>query len=167
MLAYKGLLMTDYIVVLDSYINEKGDLVESRMDESTGEVWSTIAGKPQDMEDPIPAIDISSITNRGIFEGIVRQKIGKRRYRLWVGPELLEIVVAKDLHPSVYSVFCFLGQNIGYNNMVYLSTEEICNGTDHNRFFLVNPRFFYLGYYPYRNVLVNEWILEAGRIGSS
>ena len=136
--------------------------------------------------EPSPPIDISTIRSKEIFDEVVSGKIGKRKYRLWVSPLLLEMVIDKDIYISSLSVFCYLGQNIGYSNMVYLRTKDIVDqcrytrqtislaiedlkvrglikevvqkleGRD-DRFFLIYPLYFFLGYFPMRDVLLRDW----------
>ena len=135
---------------------------------------------------PSPPIDISSIRSREVFNEMIGGKIGKRKYRLWVSPLLLEMVIDKDIYISSLSVFCYLGQNIGYSNMVYIKTKDIVDqcsytrqtvslaiedlkvrglikevvqkleGRD-DRLFLIYPLYFFLGYFPMRDVLLRDW----------
>lgn len=176
-----------YSVVLSEYEDEEGNTVQTCMDNSTGEIVDYVVSKGvvRDISYP-PPIDISTINSKEIFDHIIKQRVGKKRYQLWVGSVLLDLVVGKQYHPSVFGMFCYLGQSIKYNNMVYTNTKEMGEGAGYNRdtvrrvisqliagglikdvgnklenpierLFLVNPRYFFLGYYPYRNVLVKDW----------
>ena len=176
-----------YSVVLSEYVDEEGNDVQVCMDDSTGEIVEYVSSKGLVREIAYPPpIDISTLNSRDIFDTIVKQKIGKKRYQLWVGSGLLDLVVGKEYHPSVFGLFCYLGQSIKYNNMVYTDSKEMSEGTGYNRdtvrkavvqlvkaglirqvdnelenvvdrLFLINPRYFFLGYYPYRSVLIKDW----------
>lgn len=129
-------------------------------------------------------IDISSIKNKAMYEAMVRSKV--KNYNLSIGRDLLEVAIAKSLTQAEMSVFCALGDMVGYNNMVYTTTKEIVALTGcvrqtvgdildnlerkglikevgeelegkADRFILVNPRYFFKGYYPYREKLTMDW----------
>lgn len=176
-----------YSEVLSEYTDENGDVVHTCMDKNTGEIVDYVISKgiTRDISYP-PPIDISLLNSRDIFEKITDQKIGKKRYQLWVGNMLLDLVVDKKYHPSVFGMFCYLGQNVKYNNLIYTSTKEMSVGAGYNRdtvskavkklkeegllrevdnklehptdrLFMINPLYFFLGYYPYRSVLIKDW----------
>lgn len=179
--------IASYTTVLGSYVDEDGNEVETRLDDQTGEIVDYVISKQQSRNIAYPApIEIAVLNSREIFLSTVKQSIGKRRYSLWVGEVLLDMVVDLKLHPSVFTVFCYLGRSLSYNHMVYTTTEELIKGTGYNRntvgraikslselgmlrdagvklvgksdkFFLLNPRYFFFGYYPYRQVLVRDW----------
>lgn len=173
--------------ILASYVDEDGKEVETRVDEETGELKDYIVNEsiPRDIQYPSP-VEIHRITGRKAFEELLSEKIGRRKYQLWVGNVLLDLAIDKDIHASIVTVFCFLGRKVGYNNIAYTSTKELVEGTGLNkrtvqraldslermhlilkvvldldkagdRLILINPRYFFLGYYPYRQVLVREW----------
>lgn len=154
------------------------------VDVDTGEILS--AG--QSGSGYIKPIDISAIVAKDIYEEVVRSRVGKRRYKLWISPLLLDVVIDKALTIPALSVLCFLGQKIGYNNMVYITLREIGEGSGYgrqavskaltelrrkgflrevgnkleerdSRFFLVNPLYFFLGYYPVRDLLLKDWVM--------
>jgi len=114
--------------------------------------------------------------------------VGKRKFRLWVSPMLLDIVIEKQISIPAISILCLLGQKIGYNNMVYTTAKDISEGSGYvrqtvssalvelgqagfvkevdnklkekdSRFLLVNPLYFFLGFYPHRDTLIKDWML--------
>lgn len=135
----------------------------------------------------LPPLDISAITSKEIYDSVVKARV-KRFMKLKISPILLDVIVDRGLSIPAMSVLCLLGQKIGYNNMVYTSIKELVEGSGYirqtvsgaimelkevgmvrevnnklkekeSRFFLVNPLYFFLGYYPNRDKLLNEWML--------
>lgn len=158
------------------------------VDPLTGEIFTATHSKDPWYSKPI---DISAIGSRLQYEEAIKECVGRRKYKLWVSPFLLDIVIDKQLSPSALGLFCYLGQNIGYNNMVYLTTKQIVEDTGYSRqtvstslseiennhlirkvdnklegrddrFYLVNPLYFYLGYYPNRDRIIKEWLVGSG-----
>lgn len=136
----------------------------------------------------LPPIDLSIITSKRIFDEVVSQRLSRKRYRLWVSPLLLDVVIERNVSIPALSILCYLGQKIGYNNMVYTTFKEIQEGSGYvrqtvsyaiselksrnllrevsnkleerdSRFFLINPLYFFLGYYPNRDNLIKDWML--------
>jgi|GEM_PF-4988684 len=173
--------------VLSVYTDEDGNQMETCLDEETGELIDRVAytSITRDVEYSEP-LDIMSITNKVKFNQAVAYKIGKRRYNLWVGGSLLDLAIDRQVHPSELCIFFYLGREVGYNNLVYTSIGDILKGTgcgrttvysalqslkdsglirevgieldkDGDRMFAINPRYFFLGYYPYRQELVKDW----------
>ena len=165
-------------------VSSNGDITNYAVDYTTGEVYEV---RSVDITYLQP-IDISAIGSKIRFDEIVRERISRRRYRLWVSPMLLDMVVEKQISIPSLSVLCLLGQKIGYNNMVYTTFKDICIGSGYvrqtvsgaiaelkekgllrecshkleerdSRFFLVNPLYFFLGYYPHRDNLIKDWIM--------
>jgi DNA-binding transcriptional ArsR family regulator len=133
-------------------------------------------------------IDISKIDSRQVYDSLVKERVGKRKFRLWVSPMLLDIVIEKQISIPAISILCLLGQKIGYNNMVYTTAKDISEGSGYvrqtvssalgelgqagfvkevdnklkekdSRFLLVNPLYFFLGFYPHRDTLIKDWML--------
>lgn len=166
-------------------LSSNGDTTSNyAVDYSTGEIYEVRAVDISYLQ----PIDISAIGSKGIFENIVKERLSRKRYRLWVSPMLLDMVVEKQISIPSLSVLCLLGQKIGYNNMVYTTFKDICLGSGYvrqtvsnaitelkekgllrecshkleerdSRFFLVNPLYFFLGYYPHRDNLIKDWML--------
>ncbi len=157
------------------------------VDMATGELIYVGSGADLVYSQPI---DIPSITSREVYDEIVKEKTRNKRYRLLVSRVLLDVIIDKQLSIGALSVFCFLGQSIGYNNMVYTSVKEIQKGTSYSRdwvyvaleelqraglirevshklrgkadrMFLINPVYFFLGYYPYKENLIKDWMMGS------
>jgi hypothetical protein len=173
--------------VLSTYVDEHGTKIENCLDEETGELIDRVASTNILMDlEYISPIDISGITSRLKFEEVVAGKIGRKRYNLWVGSSLLDLAIDKQVHPAPLCVLFYLGRSVAYNNLAYTSVQDIIKGTGHtkstvymalqtlegiglikdvgvnldresDRLFTVNPRYFFLGYYPYRQELVKGW----------
>lgn len=157
-----------------------------QIDTETGEVMGMgISGA--NTERYSPPIVISSIKSRGVYEEIIREKTSRRKYVLRISPLLLDVIIAKEVSIPAISVLCSLGRKIGYNNMVYTTSRELSIdskysrqgvsmaitelkkagfikepngkvGEKGDRFLLINPLYFFLGYYPYRDNLIRDWI---------
>lgn len=154
------------------------------IDYSTGELYE---GRGENVSYVQP-IDLKAITSLAYFEAVVKERLSRRRYRLWVSPMLLDMVVERQISIPSLSILCLLGQQIGYNNMVYTTSKKISEGSGYvrqtvssaivelkskgllresenkleerdSRFFLVNPLYFFLGYYPNRDNLIKNWIM--------
>jgi hypothetical protein len=150
----------------------------------TGEL---VSGKElNDRGYAVPVV-VSEITSREKYKQVVEDRLKINRYRLQVSHVLLDLVTERQLSIPALSVFCYLGQNIGYNNMVFTTIKDIQEGSGYtrqcvsdaiqelkkndlvrevehklenkaDRFFLISPVFFFLGYYPYRDNLIRSWI---------
>lgn len=183
-----------YVKMSDSSKNDVSSLVytSSIPSELEGYVVDTSTGEliyKGDESYSVP-VDISTITNKGKFDQMVKDKLAGRKYRLVVSHVLLDLIVDKSLSIGALSVFCYLGQNIGYNNMTYTSIKSIQEGTSYgrdwvymaidelktkgllrevehklegraDRMFLVNPVYFFLGYYPHKDNLIRDWIKDG------
>lgn len=137
----------------------------------------------------LPPIDLSAITSRSIYDKLIASRTSRRKYRLWVSPLLLDIVIERGMSIPALSVLCYLGRSVGYNNMVYLTMKEIQEGSGYvrqtvssalselkakkyvrevgnkleerdSRFFLISPLYFFFGYYSNRDILLRDWMLE-------
>lgn len=136
----------------------------------------------------IQPLVLDEITSKATYDKAVKEVLAGRKYRLWVSPFLLDIIIDKELEPREIGLFCFLGQNIAYNNLVYISTKEIISemgykretvsrglsvleskflirkldkkleGKD-DRMYQINPLYFFLGYYPNRDKVIGEWMM--------
>lgn len=134
-------------------------------------------------------IDLATITSREIFDRVVSDRIGKRRnLKLWISPLMLDVVVERRLSIPAISILCLLGQKIAYNNMVYTTAKDISEGSGYvrqtvstalqelimsgfvrevgnklkekdSRFLLVNPLYFFIGFYPHRDNLIKDWMI--------
>jgi hypothetical protein len=133
-------------------------------------------------------LDIKTIVSQETFNQVVKERMYRKRYRLWVSPMLLDMVIERQISIPSLSILCLLGQQIGYNNMVYTSIKKLSEGSGYvrqtvssavvelkshgllrepenkleereSRFFLVNPLYFFLGYYPHRDNLIKDWIM--------
>jgi DNA-binding transcriptional ArsR family regulator len=134
-------------------------------------------------------VDIHNIKSRDVYNRVVVERTNNKRYRLWVCPLLLDMVIERNVSIPALSILCLLGRKVGYNNMVYTTTKELCEdgrysrqtvstalselreggfirepnskleGKD-DRFILISPLYFFLGYYPYRDVLLRDWMLS-------
>lgn len=152
----------------------------------------TIGGSRLDVTMSHP-IDILSIISRDKYNEVISSKIGGKRFRLMVSPILLEVVVEKKISIPAISVFCLLGRMVGYHNLVYTTTKDMCSLSgygrqtvsgviqellfhgllreyDHSlkgkddRFFVLNPIYFFLGYYPHRDSLIQAWFKPSVNI---
>ena len=120
------------------------------------------------------------------FSRVVSKRRGKRRFQLSVGSDILDLQLSGELPLSVFNLFCFLGKNVAYDNLVYLTTKEIQEGTGYvrqtvsdglktletkalirkvkskvkrgDRYYRINPRYFFKGYYPRRTEVIKEWV---------
>lgn len=165
-------------------VSSNGDSTNYAVDYHTGEIFE-VRGMDGTFLQPI---DIANMGSKEVFEKTVKDRLSRKRYRLWVSPMLLDMVVERQVSIPSLSVLCLLGQKIGYNNMVYTTFKDICTGSGYvrqtvsnaitelkekgllrecshkleerdSRFFLVNPLYFFLGYYPHRDNLIKDWIM--------
>lgn len=154
------------------------------INKDTGEITEKIASDIM----YLPPIDISTITSRDVYDRLVAGRTSRRKYRLWVSPLLLDIVIERGMSIPALSILCYLGRNVGYNNMVYVTMKEIQEGSGYvrqtistaltelkgrgfirevsnkleekdSRFLLISPLYFFLGYYPNRDTLLRDWML--------
>lgn len=168
-------------MVDDNEVSSNGD--RWAVDPETGELYEVEANSSY----YLPPLDISTIVSREVYDSVVKARV-KRFMKLKISPILLDVIVDRGLSIPAMSVLCLLGQKIGYNNMVYTSVKELVDGSGYirqtvssaivelkdsgmvrevsnklkereSRFFLVNPLYFFLGYYPNRDKLLNEWML--------
>jgi DNA-binding transcriptional ArsR family regulator len=131
-------------------------------------------------------IELDKIVSREVYDGIVADKTSRKRYKLWVSGFVLDIVAEKVLSGKALCLLCVLGREIGYNNMVYCTLAEMILKTGYvrqtvgealaelknlgfvkevknkfkgrdDRLFLINPLYFFLGYYPHKDKLVKDW----------
>lgn len=166
----------------DNEVSSNGDRWVVDLD--TGETYEE--GKGREVY-YLPPLELSAITSREVYDSVVRARY-KKFMKLKISPILLDIIVERGLSIPAMSVLCLLGQKIGYNNMVYTSVKELVEGSGYirqtvsaalgelkdggmvrevdnklkekeSRFLLVNPLYFFLGYYPNRDKLLNEWML--------
>jgi DNA-binding MarR family transcriptional regulator len=166
---------------VDNEVSSNGD--RWVVDPETGELYEVESSSTY----YLPPLDISSITSRELYDSIVKVRL-KKFMKLKISPILLDVIVDRGLSIPAMSVLCLLGQKIGYNNMVYTSVKELVDGSGYirqtvsnaigelkdngmlrevdnklkekeSRLFLVNPLYFFLGYYPNRDKLLNEWML--------
>lgn len=163
------------------YVYETINGVRCRIDTDTGEVVM------KDYRYRTP-IDIFKIKTKEQYNDIVKTARGKSKWRLWVGDVLLDLIIERNISIPAASVFCCLGREVGFNNMVFTTTKELQDKTKHtrqtitlalkelkdhdlireaswvkekgSRFFLLNPLYFFLGYYPYRDHLLKKWMEE-------
>jgi hypothetical protein len=127
-------------------------------------------------------IEIHKIKSRGQFDEMVKAKA--KYFQLSIGLDILDL----RLTPTEAVLFNCLGKLVGYNHMVYTTTRELlvdvgCTrktlvdclfslesrnlirqvGVElegkGDRLILVNPRYFFKGYYPYREELIKRWYL--------
>jgi DNA-binding MarR family transcriptional regulator len=170
--------------VSDNEVSSNGytyQMTEYVVDKNTGEILEVVKDIPYQQP-----IDISSIVSREIFEGVVNLR-RKKWYKLWISPLVLDIVIDRGISIPALSVLCLLGQRIGYNNMVYTTSKDLMVGSGYgrqavsgaiselkqsgyirevdnklqerdSRFFLVNPLYFFLGYFPHRDNLIKDWM---------
>ena len=166
---------------VDNEVSSNGD--RWVVDPETGELYEVESNNTY----YLPPLDISSITSREVYDPVVKARL-KKFMKLKISPILLDVIVDRGLSIPAMSILCLLGQKIGYNNMVYTSVKELVDGSGYirqtvsnaigelkdngmlrevdnklkekeSRFFLVNPLYFFLGYYPNRDKLLNEWML--------
>jgi len=160
------------------------------IDKQTGEIVAEGGRYAHQDISYLQPLDISSITSRGVYEEVVKARI-KKWYKLWVSPMLLDIVIERGTSIPALSTLCLLGQKIGYNNMVYTSIKELATDSGYSRqtvtgavvelkqkgfvrevenrleekesrFLLINPLYFFLGYYPHRENLLKDWMMGKG-----
>lgn len=155
------------------------------VDLRTGEIcddWEEV--EPTYLE----AINTDNIHSFDDYLDVVRDRMKGKRYRLFISPLLLDMVIEKSIGIPALCVFCMLGQKVGYGNMVYTTTREICQVTGYSRqtvsgviqellshrllkevgkklkgrddrFFLISPLYFFLGYHPHRDALIKGWFM--------
>ena len=138
----------------------------------------------------VKPLEIELITSREEYDRQIKAVLARRQYKLWVSQFLLDIIVDRQVSSPALGLYCFLGQSIGYGTYVYLSTKEMVQGSGYvrqtvykslqeledkylirkipnklkereDRFYFVNPLYFYLGYYPNRENALKEW-MEMG-----
>jgi hypothetical protein len=153
--------------------------------EETGEIFEE--GVPLVAGRYLQPLDISGVRNKETFDVAIKATVGRRNYKLWVSPFILDIIVERELSAPALGLLCFLGQNISYHTYVYLSTKEIVEGSKYvrqtvvsslsellekhlvrkmsnkledkgDRFLALNPLYFYLGYYPNRDNVLKDWV---------
>jgi DNA-binding transcriptional ArsR family regulator len=156
----------------------------------TGELTQDAEETNKNPRPYLDPIDIPSITSLEEYTKVIKEKTYRRRYKLWICPLLLDIITEKHISIPALSLLCLLGRKVGYNNMVYTSTKELAEGCGYSRqtissslselkgcglikepnpklvgkddrFILVSPLYFFLGYYPYRDVLLRDWMLSS------
>lgn len=152
------------------------------VDEYTGELYEYREVIPQYQQ----PIDISTITSLEAYQELLTQKIGGRKFKLQVSPLLLDVVVDKVLTIPAISLFCLLGQKIGYNTIVYTSVGGLVKETGYvrqtvslalselkdkgfvkepdvrlnrkgDRLLLVSPLYFFLGHFYNRDNCIKDW----------
>lgn len=136
-------------------------------------------------EEYIQPLDVTKIINRQVFEEEVRNRIGRKKWKLMVSPLLLDLVTDRNISIAAISVFCCLGRNVSLYNLCCMSVQEVVDQTVYkkqtvneairdlkeggylkevvelegkDRLFCVNPLYFFLGFYPYREKLLRDWM---------
>lgn len=139
----------------------------------------------------INPIIISEIDSKEVFDVIVRMR-RKKFMKLYINPLFLDVISDRVLSNQGLYVLSVLAQNIGYNSMVYTTVEDIVKETElprykvslaiselkekgflrepsnrllekNARFLILNPVYFFLGYYSQREGLLRDWVM--GRNG--
>lgn len=152
-----------------------------QIDPLTGEILSDV--KHQEYLVPI---DVKLILSREDYDREVRLR-RKRWMKLWISPLLLDVIIERHLTIPAISVMCVLGQKVGYQTMVYTNLKDLVKESGHvrqtvsnaltelkdngfirevgnklkekdSRFLLLNPLYFFVGYYPSRDKLIREWV---------
>ena len=158
---------------------ETGEILEGSWENSVQEVLPARYIKP---------FIISDVTNKEVFEERVKDTTARRKFRLWVSSLIPDLIVDKELSIAELGVFCYLATNIGYGYHVYTSIKDLVEGTGYvrqtvykaldrleeggfirkcsnkltakeDRMYMVNPLYFYLGYYPNRDNALKDWML--------
>lgn len=156
-----------------------------RYDVNTGEVLEdeVILGRGY-----VKPFDISVIHCKEDFDKSVVEVLARRKFKLWVSPLLLDVIIERKLSSPALGIYCFLGQSIGYSTYVYLTIKEMSEGSGYvrqtvyktldeleeaglirkvgnklknreDRFYAINPLYFYLGYYPNRENALKDWMM--------
>ena len=158
---------------------ETGEILEGVWENSVQEVLPVRYIKP---------FIIADVTNKEVFDERVKDTTARRKFRLWVSSLIPDLIVDKELSIAELGVFCYLATNIGYGYHVYTSIKDLVDGTGYvrqtvykaldrleeggfirrcsnkltakeDRMYMVNPLYFYLGYYPNRDNALKDWML--------
>lgn len=132
-------------------------------------------------------MEVDKITCKEDYELQVKGVVANRRLKLWVSPFLLDVIVERQVSSPALGIYCLLGQSIGYSTYVYLTTKEMVESSGYvrqtiykaldeliakgfvfampnklkereDRFLMLNPLYFYVGYYPNRENALKEWM---------
>ena len=125
------------------------------------------------------------VCDRDTYKRVVKGYKGNHKYKLWISPLLLEVI--SELSPTGVKVLFLIAKQVGWHNVAYVHLPEFyehCsrpsvyralkelrdmgllremsnNLPKGDRLYKVSPVYFYLGWYPYRDVLVKNWIKEV------
>lgn len=139
-------------------------------------------------------IDTKKMVCRDSYNQEILRVRGKKKWRVGLGQLVLDLVIDRLLSIPALSLFCAMGREVGYHNVVMITNKEMREKTSYSRqtisnciqelkreglikeaewsikgkedrLFFLNPLYFYMGYYPYRDALLKQWWEETSISG--